>query len=156
MQPVAQKLALPAVYGKVKSTLPWDEVRERLEQADRYWLVTTRPSGTAHVVPVDGLWLDDRWFYGGSPQTQHHRNLERNPQAVVHLDDTMQVVIVEGSMERLIPDAETASRLAAASNGKYGYGQTPETYTAGVWALHPERARAWSAFMSDATRFMFG
>jgi pyridoxamine 5'-phosphate oxidase-like protein len=88
MEPTAERLALPDGYGEATTTLAWDAVRDRLEQAPRYWLVTTHPDGRAHVVPVDGLCLDDTWFYGGSPETLHHRNLERNPRAVVHLEDT--------------------------------------------------------------------
>jgi pyridoxamine 5'-phosphate oxidase-like protein len=121
MEPTAERLALPHGYGEATTTLAWDAVRDRLEQAPRYWLVTTHPDGRAHVVPVDGLWLDDTWFYGGSPQTLHHRNLERNPRAVVHLEDTMAAVILEGSMQRMTPPSDPARRLSAASKQKYGY-----------------------------------
>jgi hypothetical protein len=157
MDPIAERLALPDGYGKVKTTMAWEAVRERLEQAPRYWLVTTRPDGRAHVVPVDGLWLDDAWYYGGSPETFHQRNLERDPQVVVHLEDTMAAVVMEGSMRRETPPPELARRLTAASKAKYGYALGPdEAYRAGIWTLHPERARAWSAFPADATRFRFG
>jgi hypothetical protein len=155
MEPIAERLDLPDGYGTANSTMAWEAVRERLEQAPRYWLVTTRPDGRAHVVPVDGLWLDDAWYYGGSPAASHHRNLERDPRAVVHLEDTEAAVVLEGSMRRETPPPELARRLAAASRAKYGYTPGPEAYRAGVWALHPDRARAWSAFPSDATRFRF-
>ena len=135
--------------------MAWSEVRERLENAARYWLVTTRPDGRAHVVPVDGLWLDDTWYYGGSPDTQHQRNLERNPHVVIHLEDTMAAVVVEGAMERRIPAPDVARRLAAASKAKYGYAPTAEMYAAGVWSLRPKRARSWSNFPADAARFRF-
>jgi hypothetical protein len=62
MDPIAERLALPDGSGKVGTTMAWEAVRERLEQAPRHWLVTTRPDGRAHVVPVDGLWLDDAWY----------------------------------------------------------------------------------------------
>jgi hypothetical protein len=74
------------------------------------------------VVPVDGIWLDDAWWYGGSPGTLHQRNLEHDRRVVVHLEDTMAAVILEGSMERVVPPAEQAGRLKAASKAKYGYG----------------------------------
>jgi hypothetical protein len=155
MEPIAERLDLPHGYGTAKTTLAWDTVRERLEQAPRYWLVTNRPDGRAHVVPVDGLWLDGTWYYGGSPETLHHRNLERDPRVVLHLEDTVAAVILEGSMQRLTPSLELARRLAAASKAKYGYAPTPEMYGAGVWGLRPDRARAWSGFPNDATRFRF-
>ena len=74
------------------------------------------------MVPVDGIWLDDAWWYGGSPGTLHQRNLEHDRRVVVHLEDTMAAVILEGSMERVVPPAEQAGRLKAASKAKYGYG----------------------------------
>jgi nitroimidazol reductase NimA-like FMN-containing flavoprotein (pyridoxamine 5'-phosphate oxidase superfamily) len=64
-----------------------------------YWLATTRPDGRPHVVPLDGLWLDDAWFFGGSAETVKSRNLKANPRAVVHLDDSERAVIVEGRCE---------------------------------------------------------
>ena len=69
MEPIAERLDLPDGYGTANSTMAWEAVRERLEQAPRYWLVTTLRDGRAHVVPVDGVWLDDTWYYGGSPET---------------------------------------------------------------------------------------
>jgi hypothetical protein len=155
MEPIAERLDLPDGYGTANSTMAWEAVRERLEQAPRYWLVTTLRDGRAHVLPVDGLWLDDTWYYGGSPETLHQRNLERDPRVVVHLEDTVAAVILEGSMRRRTPTVDLAKRLAAASKAKYGYGPTPEMYAAGVWGLRPIRARAWTGFPGDATRFRF-
>ena len=151
MDPTAEPIELPEGYGTATRTMDWSAVVERLEQAPRYWLVTNRRDGRSHVVPVDGLWLDDAWWYGGSPGTLHQRNLEHDQRVVVHLEDTMAAVILEGSMERLVPPAEQAERLKAASKAKYGYG-----FPDGLWVLRPERARAWSAFPTDVTRFRFG
>jgi hypothetical protein len=155
-EPTAERIDLPEGYGTVKKTMEWAAVRERLEQAPRYWLVTTRHDGRAHVVPVDGVWLDDTWWYGGSPQTLHQRNLERDQRVVVHLEDTMSAVILEGTMGRVIPPPELTERLMEASKAKYGYGPPEAAYAAGLWALRPDRARAWSAFPTDVTRFRFG
>jgi hypothetical protein len=155
MDPTAEPMDLPDGYGTATTTMGWAAVRQRLEQAPRYWLVTARRDGRAHVVPVDGLWLDDAWWYGGSPATLHQRNLERDQRVVVHLEDAMAAVILEGSMRREVPPPELADRLVAASTAKYGYGPPPGAYAAGVWVLRPERARAWSAFPTDVTRFRF-
>ena len=82
--------------------------------------------------------------------------LEGDPRVVVHLEDTMAAVILEGSMRRTVPPPELARRLAEASQAKYGYGPSEEAYSAGLWALRPDRARAWTAFPDDVTRFRFG
>ena len=155
MEPIAERIELPQGYGRSTTTMAWEAVRERLEQAPRYWLVTLRGDGRAHVVPVDGLWLDDAWWYGGSPETRHQRNLRRDPRVAVHLEDTMAAVVLEGSMRLVTPPPEQADRLVAASRAKYGYAPPAGAYRAGAWALRPDRARAWSAFPTDATRFRF-
>jgi hypothetical protein len=74
---------------------------------------------------------------------------------VVHLEDTVAAVILEGSMRRTVPPPSLARRLAAASHEKYGYGPPEAAYAAGLWALRPDRARAWSTFPADVTRFRF-
>ena len=89
------------------------------------------------------------------PDTLHQRNLERDQRVVVHLDDTMAAVVLEGSMRRVVAPPELAGRLAAASKSKYGYGPPEAAYAAGRWSLRPDRARAWSAFPNDVTRFVF-
>ena len=154
-EPTAARLDLPKEYGTPKRTLGWDAVRERLVAAERYWLATTRPDGRPHVVPVDGIWLDDAWYYGGSHQTVHHRNLEANPEVVVCLEDAAAAVIVEGVAAWVVVEPETGQRLAKASKAKYGYGPSPESYAAGVWQIRPRRALAWASFPEDATRFVF-
>jgi Pyridoxamine 5'-phosphate oxidase len=154
--PTAERIDLPEGYGRAKRTMDWAAVRGRLEQAPRYWLVTTRRDGRAHVVPVDGVWLDDTWWYGGSPTTLHQRNLEHDRRVVVHLEDTMAAVILEGTIERVQAPPELTRRLIEASKAKYGYAPPEAAYAAGLWALRPERARAWSAFPDDVTRFRFG
>jgi hypothetical protein len=58
-------------------------------------------------------------------------------------------------MGLVTPPPELVDRLAAASRAKYGYAPPDGAYRAGVWALRPDRARAWSAFPTDATRFRF-
>jgi hypothetical protein len=64
--PVAELMDLPDAYGKAETTLGWEGVRARLTEAAHYWLATVRPDGRPHVVPLDGLWIDDRWYFGGT------------------------------------------------------------------------------------------
>lgn len=66
MTPTAELLDLPREYGKPKKPLDWTAVRQDLERATAYWLATVRADGRPHTVPLDGLWVDDVWFYGGS------------------------------------------------------------------------------------------
>ncbi|HZA32575.1 MAG TPA: pyridoxamine 5'-phosphate oxidase family protein [Propionibacteriaceae bacterium] len=153
--PRTSSIPLPAEYGIAAETLAWPDVRSRLEQATQYWLATTRPDGRPHAVPVDGLWVDDVWYFGGSPQAIHQRNLRTNREIVVHLSDPMEAVIVEGLASWRVVASSEARRLAAASKAKYGYSPPLDVYTSGVWALEPQRVLAWTNFPRDATRFDF-
>jgi Pyridoxamine 5'-phosphate oxidase len=157
MTPIAEQLQFPHGYGRPSVLLPWPAVRSRLERAKQYWLATARPDGRPHVVPVDGLWLDDVWHYGGSAETLHRRTIAANPQAVMHLPDPWEVVVVEGQVRSTNPTAELAQRLADASNEKYadyGYDLDASAYQDSL-SLVPRRVIAWTSFPKDATRFRF-
>jgi hypothetical protein len=159
MKPKVEQLDLPEGYGNPSSLLHWDAVRRELEEAPQYWVATTRPDGRPHVVPRDGIWLDDTWFYGGSPETVHNRNVEHNSEAVMHIGDGAKAIIVEGEVKHIIPERDFADRLADASNNKYshyGLNLTADTYVAnGTWALKARRVLAWTNLPENATRFRF-
>ena len=46
---------------------------DQRENSQNNRLSTTRPDGRPHAVPVDGVWLDDTWYWGGHPDTIHQR-----------------------------------------------------------------------------------
>jgi hypothetical protein len=155
VEPTAEPLDLPKEYGDVTTTLEWPKVRSDLERAERYWIATTRQDGRPHVVPVDGIWVDDLWYFGGSDQAIHQRTVAANPNVVMHLEDAMKAVIVEGEVRETRPTAAIAKRLAAASRAKYGYAPSVSSYQKGVPTLFPSRVLAWTSFPKDATRFRF-
>jgi Pyridoxamine 5'-phosphate oxidase len=149
-------MVLPVEYGTPKRALEWAAVRQRIEESTHVWLATTRPDGRPHVVPVDGLWVEDAWYFGGSEQSVHVRNLRRNPWAALHLGDAVSVVIAEGRADWVTPPLPLAKLLVTASKEKYGYAPSPQAYLAGVWCLRPQRVLAWENFPRDATRFNLG
>lgn len=153
--PRAERLAVPSEYGSPSQLLDWATVDARLGEAEHYWLATVRPDGRPHVVPLDGLWLEGRWWFGGSPGAVKHRNLLAEPRASLHLDDAVAAVIVEGSCAIVTPSQEWAEHLAASSKAKYGYGPPASVYLGGVWALAPAKVMAWSDLSVDPTRFVF-
>jgi hypothetical protein len=103
-----------------------------MEEAQHYWVCTVAPGGSPHATPVDGLWVDDRLYFGGFPSTRRNRNLAENPAVCVHLGDSMEVLILHGEARELLsPEHELAVRLAEVSAKKYGYGTKPEEIGAG-------------------------
>lgn len=155
MIPTAEPLPIPPEYGRPERVLDWPTVQGLLESAKAFWVATVRPDGRPHIVPKDGLWLDDQLFFGGSPQTVNHRNLSANPEVSVHIGDGATAVMVEGKASVWVPPREQAERLAAEAKRKYGYPVTADTYVQGVWAVKPTRVIAWTAYPSDVTRFTF-
>lgn len=156
--PTASRPHIPG-YGLPKSSkglLPWSHVTQRMAEARHYWICTVSPDGCPHATPVDGLWLDDRLYFGGSPQTKRNRNLAANPAVCVHLESGSDVVILHGDAHELRrPDRSLAIVMADTSVKKYGYGMKPEEYerAVGVYVFRPRVVFAWKQFPTDATRW---
>jgi hypothetical protein len=137
--------------------LSWESVRAQMEEAKQYWLATNHGDGGPHVVPLDGRWVDDVWYYGGSPRTIHVRTVRANPNVTMHLADPWKVVVVEGEVRVTKLSHDFAQRLAGIASEKYSeYGIRFEASSySEPGALHPRRVIAWSSFPKDATRFTF-
>ena len=144
---------LPAAYGVragPEGLLDWRWAEARLERARTYWVATVRPDGRPHVVPVWGVWLDRRFYFGGGGVKA--RNLAGNPAVVVHLESGDEVVIVEGVHDRdAAPGPALRARLREASVAKYGVGGGDEV----VIVIRPRTVLAWHRLPEDATRWRF-
>lgn len=103
------------------------------------------------------MWLDGGLYYGGSPETVHHRNITHNPHIAVHIGDGQEAIIVEGAVEIEKPTEKMAARLSDVSFSKYPqYGRLePSVFMGGVSVLRPRRVLAWTNFTENATRFRF-
>lgn len=133
--------------------LPWSFVAETMQAAKTYWLATTRPDGEPHARPVWGVWVDDAVHCGGGDGTRWARNLAANPAVTVHTESGTDVVIVEGTADRLddaTADPDTLARLDAAYEKKYDVEHGPPFF-----AVRPRRVLAWTDYPRDATRFTF-
>ncbi len=157
---------LPDGYGVQEDGpfLDWNVVEGWLTDSNEYWLASTRPDGRPHVVPRWGVWLDNVFWYDGSPATRHTRNVEQNPACALHLESGWTTVtIVEGTSQRSEPIlGDLGERLAAEYVRKYkthGYAPEPDAWSnemaGGMRILRPEKAIAWSQFPTDMTRFGF-
>jgi len=140
-----------------KGLLLWSHVQARMAAAMHYWVSTVDAGGHPHSTPVDGLWLDDRLYFGGNTTTRRYRNLTANPAVCVHLESALDVVILQGEAHELkSPDRELTLRLAAASKTKYGYSPGPDAYSQpGVHVFEARKVLAWTTFPTDATRWRF-
>jgi hypothetical protein len=140
----------------MKGLLPWSHITEHMAAARCYWVCTVSPEGHPHATPVDGLWLDDRLYFGGGADTRRNRNLAANPAACIHLESGTEVVILHGEAHAFITsDRALAKRIADESNRKYGYGAKPENYEteSGSFVFRPKVVYAWKAMLGDVTRW---
>jgi hypothetical protein len=108
-----------------------------------------RPNGRPHSIPKWAVWIDDRTYFDGSPETRHARNIAANPYVCVHLEDGFDVVIVEGiAGEAEGPSPELGERLAAAYGAKYtemGYSPKSDQWDGGgLFEIVPRMALAWT------------
>lgn len=156
---VAPQISRPHIpkYGIPESSeglLPWSHVTAKLTAARNYWIATTRPDGRPHAVPVWGVFVEGTLYFGGGAHTRWSRNLDQNPGVVVHLENAEDVVIVEGTVDKLTQETADPAllvRLDDAYQAKYDIRHgTP------VWRLRPALAFAWTKFPDDTTRFTFG
>ena len=63
-------------------------ILERLDQDIIVWIVSVRPDGRPHTVPVWFLWEDSGTLLMFSKPDQKIRNLRANPAVVIALDDS--------------------------------------------------------------------
>lgn len=86
--------------------LPWSWAEERLLGCRNFWFVTVRPDGRPHSMPVWGAWMPERqrWGFGCSPTSQKVRNLATNPSVVVTIENTVELVSVEGTARPIADD----------------------------------------------------
>ena len=96
--------------------LSWSWARERLIQASNYWVVSVLPDGRPHARPVWGAWVDEHLYFDTGSRIG--ANLVANPEVTVHLESGQDVLILEGTAER-VTDVAEGRRFIAAYNPKY-------------------------------------
>jgi general stress protein 26 len=110
-------------YGISKSKaglLPWKWAQQRLNRSRQYWIATTRPDGSPHVMIVWGLWAPDGFYFSTGKNSRKAKNLAKNPRCVIASEDAARAVIVEGTVE-VFDGAEKLKPLFAAYKKKYKY-----------------------------------
>jgi PPOX class probable F420-dependent enzyme len=103
---------------RVRGHLTWEATELRLRVGRSSIIATTRPDGRPHAMAIWFCWLDGRLYFITARSTQKARNLARQPWAVVHVGDGDEVLMVEGSTQRITDEAERA-RVDDAYRAKY-------------------------------------
>jgi Pyridoxamine 5'-phosphate oxidase len=134
--------------------LTWDFVAEQMSNSRYYWLSSSNVKGYPHVVPVWGVWYENRIHFDGSYKTAWSINLNRDPHIAVHLPSGDQVVIIEGLADPLGDDdidSDTWKKLDSAFQTKYNVEQGSP-----YWVVYPSKVLAWdNANLQSMTRWIF-
>ncbi|WP_119066338.1 pyridoxamine 5'-phosphate oxidase family protein [Aggregatilinea lenta] len=121
------------IDGYGAPTIPWDRVRQRLNEGinqspesggpDRHthWLATVNPDGRPHVMPLGALWVDGAFYFTAGPGTRKAKNLARDPRCTITVATHDFDLVIEGEAVKVTDDARL-QRIA-------------DAYAAGGW--HP-------------------
>jgi general stress protein 26 len=139
-----------------KGMLDWPDAVKQLAQSRTYWINTTRPDGRPHAVPVWGVFIEGRVYFGTDRRSRKARNVAKNPEMVVHLESGDDAVILEGVAEE-ITDRATLDEIDKAYQVKYRMRLTEAPGQVVIYGLKPRVAFAWRErdFNKSATRWRF-
>ncbi len=143
----------PAEEGE--GLLPWSWARDRLAAARNYFLSTTRPDGSPHVMVIWGLWVDDAFYFCTSKSSAKARNLAAQPRCVLCPGDADEAVIVEGAAVAL-DDREHFAALARVYQEKYGWDIADQGDPMFVFRPRVAYGQIEETFTKSATRWEFG
>lgn len=158
--PKAGRPGVPETYAVASATegevLPWAWAEDRLASSRNYWVVTVRPDGRPHAMPVWGVWMDGAFYFGTAPDSRKARNLLADPRACVHLESGDEVVVLEGVMAEVTATGDLR-RIGEALSAKYGIEMDMTEMGAVVHRMVPAVAFGWteSSFPQNATRWVF-
>lgn len=158
--PQASRPGMPEGYGIATGEdgrLPWAWATERMAAAKNYWIVTVRPDGRPHAMPVWGVSFNETVYFSTDPKSRKGLNLAANPALVIHLESGDEAVVLEGTAATVSDPAEL-ERFDDAYAAKYG-GIRPARDMPGssFYRLEPAVAFGWAetSFPTSATRWTF-
>ena len=98
---------------------PWQWAVERLAKSHNYWIATSRPDGSPHLMVVWGIWWQDAFWFSTGARTRKSKNMAGNPRCVIGTDQSDEAVILEGVAQQ-ITDRAVWKELVQIYNQKYG------------------------------------
>ena len=136
--------------------LSWARVSRQIAAARNYWIVTARPDGRPHAMPVWGIWMRERLVFSTSRASRKARNLAFQPDTVFHLESGDEAVIVEGRAEEVL-EPGLLLQYVDLYEVKYNFRPDPDNKKEITFAVQPAVAFAWleKDFPGGATRWKF-
>src|SRR5262245_9266018 len=122
-EPHAGPLTVPGyeLSTKKKEVLSWKWAAKRLGRSRQYWIATTRPEGTPHLMIIWGVWLDESFWFSTGAKSRKARNLAENSKCAIGTDDAAKAVILEGAVELVDVKSAEYETFAKAYEKKYDW-----------------------------------
>jgi hypothetical protein len=156
-EPVAVRPTVPGYEfsTKKKGLLPWMWATARLKKSRQYWIATTRPDGTPHLMVIWGLWFDESFWFSTAATSRKGRNLSHNRKCVIGTDDAAEAVILEGVVETV--DLRSAENRTFVTAYKKKYKWNVEEMAQPVYRFRPSVGFGLfeDRFEQTATRWVF-
>jgi nitroimidazol reductase NimA-like FMN-containing flavoprotein (pyridoxamine 5'-phosphate oxidase superfamily) len=146
-----------------RGLLPWRWAKERLEKGRTYWIATARPDNHPHIMPVWGVWFEDRFFFSTGNQSRKARNLAANSRCSIATEIDFEKrpkkgqirdsIIIEGVAE-LIDDSRTRKKFSKIYEEKYAWDMSD--FDEPVYRVSPRVVFGLTTeFNQTATRWTF-
>src|SRR4051794_6470976 len=119
-EPRASRPHMPG-YGLPKGNkglFPWKYADDRLGQSRNYYLASTRPDGSPHVMPIWGIWVEGMFYFSTGRESRKARNLAQNARCVICTDRAEAAAILEGVAAE-VRDSRLLKKLDAPYHKKY-------------------------------------
>ena len=121
-EPKAKRPTVPGYeFSAKKGLLPWKWAADRLKKSRQYWIATTRPDGSPHLMVIWGVWLGESFWFSTGAKSRKARNLAENPKCVIGTDDAAEAVILEGTVELIDAQHGDLAKFAKAYEKKYAW-----------------------------------
>jgi len=82
-----------------------------LEEMKMIYVVTVKPSGSPHVVPVIALYFDGKFYFSTDKDSVKVKNILNNSNVAAVTTDGYRAMIIEGKA-RILSEKEVTNRIA--------------------------------------------
>ena len=121
-----------------------ENAKHRLESDSDVWLATASSQGVPHLIPLSLGWDGERLVLFTYTNSVTTRNVEETGLARASLDDTLDVVIIDGRAD-VAPLEEAEPSVVEAFASRSGWDPRIEGEAFSLVALTPTRIQAWNS-----------
>jgi len=116
---------------------------DRLERDVDAWVATADATGgTPYLVPLSFLWDDGTLLIATPSSSPTGRNLQATGKVRLGIGPTRDLVLIEGTVARVLPASEVPDELGDAFAAKTGF-DPRQLSGSRYFRIHPQRLQAW-------------